>query len=145
MGWGRRRKCLSHITGVRGKVGSRRQSIVHEELTAIGVGNDLNLIGWKMTIFEAFRRGATMDHEPWPNCLFPIDRASASQRVSKVRSSLSWRLLLEELLLLGSASRHGFRTINLQGKSPRYRSEEHTSELQSPMYLVCRLLLEKKN
>src|ERR1017187_6456782 len=23
------------------------------------------------------------------------------------------------------------------------RSEEHTSELQSPMYLVCRLLLEK--
>ena len=26
----------------------------------------------------------------------------------------------------------------------RLRSEEHTSELQSPMYLVCRLLLEKK-
>src|SRR5437879_7258199 len=26
----------------------------------------------------------------------------------------------------------------------RMRSEEHTSELQSPMYLVCRLLLEKK-
>src|SRR5437762_54431 len=26
----------------------------------------------------------------------------------------------------------------------RVRSEEHTSELQSPMYLVCRLLLEKK-
>ena len=30
---------------------------------------------------------------------------------------------------------------NLSDKS---RSEEHTSELQSPMYLVCRLLLEKK-
>src|SRR5437762_4926200 len=26
-----------------------------------------------------------------------------------------------------------------------HRSEEHTSELQSPMYLVCRLLLETKN
>src|SRR3712207_6967450 len=26
-----------------------------------------------------------------------------------------------------------------------YRSEEHTSELQSRQYLVCRLLLEKKN
>src|SRR5690348_1820125 len=26
-----------------------------------------------------------------------------------------------------------------------YRSEEHTSELQSPVHLVCRLLLEKKN
>src|ERR1017187_5191456 len=29
-------------------------------------------------------------------------------------------------------------------RPPRHRSEEHTSELQSPMYLVCRLLLEKK-
>src|SRR3712207_6866070 len=27
---------------------------------------------------------------------------------------------------------------------PRWRSEEHTSELQSRQYLVCRLLLEKK-
>src|SRR5437879_7260363 len=32
-----------------------------------------------------------------------------------------------------------------QRRPPREaRSEEHTSELQSPMYLVCRLLLEKK-
>src|SRR5438552_6914203 len=31
----------------------------------------------------------------------------------------------------------------LRGKCS-YRSEEHTSELQSPDHLVCRLLLEKK-
>src|SRR2546425_4822856 len=30
------------------------------------------------------------------------------------------------------------------GRSPSLRSEEHTSELQSLAYLVCRLLLEKK-
>src|SRR5205823_10083012 len=30
-------------------------------------------------------------------------------------------------------------------RSPALRSEEHTSELQSLAYLVCRLLLEKKN
>src|SRR5947208_6453103 len=30
-------------------------------------------------------------------------------------------------------------------RSMHYRSEEHTSELQSPDHLVCRLLLEKKN
>src|SRR5438876_3811401 len=30
-------------------------------------------------------------------------------------------------------------------RSPGSRSEEHTSELQSPVHLVCRLLLEKKN
>src|SRR2546426_5846289 len=31
-----------------------------------------------------------------------------------------------------------------QLRLPQYRSEEHTSELQSPCNLVCRLLLEKK-
>src|SRR5256885_16704012 len=31
-----------------------------------------------------------------------------------------------------------------RGRSRRRRSEEHTSELQSPCNLVCRLLLEKK-
>src|SRR5256885_13072623 len=31
-----------------------------------------------------------------------------------------------------------------QAAAPRARSEEHTSELQSPCNLVCRLLLEKK-
>src|SRR3712207_7648286 len=30
-------------------------------------------------------------------------------------------------------------------RGPEVRSEEHTSELQSRQYLVCRLLLEKKN
>src|SRR4051794_41492226 len=30
-------------------------------------------------------------------------------------------------------------------RSAAGRSEEHTSELQSPVHLVCRLLLEKKN
>src|SRR5687767_15730838 len=34
-----------------------------------------------------------------------------------------------------------FRTLFLAGE----RSEEHTSELQSLAYLVCRLLFEKKN
>src|SRR3982751_553641 len=31
------------------------------------------------------------------------------------------------------------------GSHSQYRSEEHTSELQSLAYLVCRLLLEKKH
>src|SRR3712207_8228404 len=32
-----------------------------------------------------------------------------------------------------------------EGEQEAVRSEEHTSELQSRQYLVCRLLLEKKN
>src|SRR5437762_6903308 len=47
-------------------------------------------------------------------------------------------------------ARHGWKVAVRRsedvpsGRHPRERSEEHTSELQSPMYLVCRLLLEKK-
>src|SRR5256885_3351481 len=37
----------------------------------------------------------------------------------------------------------GFVTVRADGKEI-LRSEEHTSELQSPCNLVCRLLLEKK-
>src|SRR5438445_12952057 len=36
------------------------------------------------------------------------------------------------------------RAAELRRRIERVRSEEHTSELQSRQYLVCRLLLEKK-
>src|ERR1017187_1791687 len=50
--------------------------------------------------------------------------------------------------LQGSGQRLGTVLAGLpsnDGLPAAVRSEEHTSELQSPMYLVCRLLLEKKN
>src|SRR5258708_24439403 len=47
------------------------------------------------------------------------------------------------LLLFMEAAAVCFRAGWLRG-TPRARSEEHTSELQSPDHLVCRLLLEKK-
>src|SRR3712207_8262973 len=34
--------------------------------------------------------------------------------------------------------------VEMRTRVKRHRSEEHTSELQSRQYLVCRLLLEKK-
>src|SRR3712207_7884957 len=36
-------------------------------------------------------------------------------------------------------------SLSFDSGRARSRSEEHTSELQSRQYLVCRLLLEKKN
>src|SRR2546429_9423302 len=39
---------------------------------------------------------------------------------------------------------NGIRAVSLSGPRPSTRSEEHTSELQSRLHLVCRLLLEKK-
>src|SRR5256885_11066261 len=46
----------------------------------------------------------------------------------------------------GTGERHlrGDRQTHSQAANSRKRSEEHTSELQSPCNLVCRLLLEKK-
>src|SRR3989441_5270854 len=51
------------------------------------------------------------------------------------------RALLEDRNLHGSSLP---RLRGLRGRLSRQRSEEHTSELQSLAYLVCRLLLEKK-
>src|SRR3712207_7059735 len=53
------------------------------------------------------------------------------------------------LSLLGSGGVWPGSTLHLSGSPPLQlhfsrRSEEHTSELQSRQYLVCRLLLEKK-
>src|SRR5260370_23192574 len=48
----------------------------------------------------------------------------------------------------GRVRRHGFALLPDCGRPllpGRPRSEEHTSELQSHLNLVCRLLLEKKN
>src|SRR5258708_27747784 len=42
------------------------------------------------------------------------------------------------------ACRHAGRS-RVRDAARLQRSEEHTSELQSPDHLVCRLLLEKKN
>src|SRR2546429_2465979 len=43
-----------------------------------------------------------------------------------------------------SRSLRGRKTLAWRDRPPRGRSEEHTSELQSRLHLVCRLLLEKK-
>src|SRR5258708_14706385 len=58
-----------------------------------------------------------------------------------------------KLVSLCLASLIWFTVSSVDRKEPRLlespfgslRSEEHTSELQSPDHLVCRLLLEKKN
>src|SRR3712207_9119727 len=42
------------------------------------------------------------------------------------------------------ARKAALQSDHFPGRRPDPRSEEHTSELQSRQYLVCRLLLEKK-
>src|SRR6202521_1284632 len=58
-----------------------------------------------------------------------------------------YTLSLHDALPISSASRETptIRPGSWRRSLSRTRSEEHTSELQSPQNLVCRLLLEKKN
>src|SRR5437763_8977182 len=77
---------------------------------------------------------------PTPNtiCLRPC--LCSLQRVQSPRSS---RISLSAAT--GSVTPcSGWGVTTCRRVSAAARSEEHTSELQSPMYLVCRLLLEKK-
>src|SRR4051794_41530486 len=63
-----------------------------------------------------FRSGVALDAEEWRSALRPLDA-----RIESLGAA-------EHLVIATRCA----------------RSEEHTSELQSPVHLVCRLLLEKK-
>src|SRR2546426_9037514 len=85
-----------------------------------------------------------MIRRPPRSTLFPyttLFRSSARRRVGRPRLRAPGRG--ESHALRDGYDGHGaFRAR--YGRQPVLRSEEHTSELQSPCNLVCRLLLEKK-
>src|SRR5436189_4037710 len=74
-----------------------------------------------------------MIRRPPRSTLFPYTTLFRSMPVKTDRKDARG---IAQLMRLG-----WFRPVRI---SWAMRSEEHTSELQSPMYLVCRLLLEKK-
>src|SRR3712207_6983029 len=81
--------------------------------------------------------------EPPPRSLFLIV-SHAPQRVLPTIRSRCRRLLLRPLE--DQEIRAAIRSLGSPWSDiPQDRSEEHTSELQSRQYLVCRLLLEKIN
>src|SRR5687767_15359938 len=77
-----------------------------------------------------------MIRRPPRSTLFPYTTLFRSPRTRSVYSDLGFMLLG---FILENAS-----PLPAQFDTLRLRSEEHTSELQSLAYLVCRLLLEKK-
>src|SRR3712207_7434516 len=82
--------------------------------------------------------------------LFRSNRVIVERRVATPDDGTSGDRPLGSDLVVASSPRsdaaEAYRTLatNIQFSSLD-RSEEHTSELQSRQYLVCRLLLEKKN
>src|SRR5690348_17465922 len=79
------------------------------------------------TLFRSAPRGARRR---------PADRPRSWCRPGRCRSRAPWRQ--------GEYGALGRPPSTLTACPTAPRSEEHTSELQSPVHLVCRLLLEKK-
>src|SRR5438876_4780197 len=68
---------------------------------------------------------------PYTTLFRSRDRASGNVRATRQPGALKCGSCVSTML-------------NRPGSGLPIRSEEHTSELQSPVHLVCRLLLEKK-
>src|SRR3712207_8740373 len=94
-----------------------------------------------------------MIRRPPRSTLFPYTTLFRSQPPENLGHALG-RHRLDELLVDHDRGREAARAEALdfddrespvlRGHAELLRSEEHTSELQSRQYLVCRLLLEKK-
>src|SRR3712207_8747147 len=89
-----------------------------------------------------------MIRRPPRSTLFPTRRSSdlvfgkrgdVAHHPARVRGA-GWRRATEQLLMADKLKADERKVASLLF----FRSEEHTSELQSRQYLVCRLLLEKK-
>src|SRR2546425_8353639 len=77
-----------------------------------------------------------MIRRPPRSTLFPYTTLFRSVVLGMAAKSVSW--------LLSTKPRVTWKEPMLDSTVVVMRSEEHTSELQSLAYLVCRLLLEKK-
>src|SRR5258708_24139074 len=90
-----------------------------------------------------------MIRRPPRSTLFPYTTLFRSHPVREFLSGLKWdgvpriASVLEEIL--GVEPTELSQAMMRAWEPHPIRSEEHTSELQSPDHLVCRLLLEKKN
>src|SRR3712207_8701157 len=92
-----------------------------------------------------------MIRRPPRSTLFPYTTLFRSVPGERIAHALEPRLDLPVHPRRSHGRNLGAKMTSLSGRptptdntDPRGRSEEHTSELQSRQYLVCRLLLEKK-
>src|SRR3712207_7016920 len=88
-----------------------------------------------------------MIRRPPRSTLFPyttLFRSALAVTALAVPSGHATRVFFIAPPLAGLDVRDAPRRGRAAGGAPSHRSEEHTSELQSRQYLVCRLLLEKK-
>src|SRR5687768_17908036 len=89
---------------------------------------------------------------PPRSTLFPYTTLFRSQKFAELAQESGSGVQADRRLQIGTLQRFAQHAAELPvhanvdvGIHKLRRSEEHTSELQSRLHLVCRLLLEKKN
>src|SRR5256885_1797952 len=92
-----------------------------------------------------------MIRRPPRSTLFPYTTLFRSENVRRVINTTVGRVIFNDQVpeglpyINGTLKKKGLQfLVNYCHLRLGHRSEEHTSELQSPCNLVCRLLLEKK-
>src|SRR2546425_8569891 len=85
-----------------------------------------------------------MIRRPPRSTLFPYTTLFRSRRTAGLDSASLRRAVVHVLIDTQVGDLLTNAVKKLSEAQPKNRSEEHTSELQSLAYLVCRLLLEKK-
>src|SRR5690348_17555747 len=87
-----------------------------------------------------------MRRRPPRSTLFPYTTLfrSALARIGGDREGFKREIKISDDRVVDELDAGGVDLDVVGGPSDPERSEEHTSELQSPVHLVCRLLLEKK-
>src|SRR2546422_7116883 len=93
-----------------------------------------------------------MIRRPPRSTLFPTRRSSdlttatgaAGSGLAPGADGHAWHTLTAERVLAAEEVAERAGLSSAEAASRAQRSEEHTSELQSRLHLVCRLLLEKK-
>src|SRR3712207_8697018 len=85
-----------------------------------------------------------MIRRPPRSTLFPYTTLFRSLEQQRREAHAAQQLGQVQHVALGTAREHLLARLVEEGGLEHQRSEEHTSELQSRQYLVCRLLLEKK-
>src|SRR5437763_3136682 len=109
------------------------QRTVHEYLKALEAG-------------DADKAASLFIPDGWVESPF-LGRLPVRQFIKKVaESSKGTRLTVHDVLVSAEGHLRAVASTSCTVSRVPFddRSEEHTSELQSPMYLVCRLLLEQK-
>src|SRR3712207_8622872 len=88
-----------------------------------------------------------MIRRPPRSTLFPYTTLFRSllQRMPLIEVDAGDVRVVDQEPVVDLGAEPGRRPVGAPGPGGQGRSEEHTSELQSRQYLVCRLLLEKKN